>query len=60
MKLLTGKCKKEFEKWLHTDPIASNEYYGVIVMCGNKLHNLPLSMQFGVIQDFAESKGTNL
>lgn len=51
---LTGKCKSEFEKWLHNhfidNPIPtysqSWNFYG-----------LPEAMQWGIIQDWADSLG---
>ena len=50
---LTGKCKVLFEKW-YNDNVSKNDGY----QHGIKwFYQLPSSMQFGVIQDFADSLG---
>lgn len=54
---LTGKCKKDFEKWFFNN-------YGIeeasFVREEGGFFNLPQSMQWGVIQDFGDSVGINI
>ena len=47
---LTGKCKYDFESWFKNNKPKDFLFFD----------KLPLSMQFGVIQDFAESKGMTI
>lgn len=57
---LKGKCKIDFDKWFyaqcvngsHLDSLHDNEYF--------KFWKLTDSMQFGVIQDFADSVGIGI
>jgi hypothetical protein len=56
---LTGKCKQDFEAWF------SKEFYASaspnkVAMSVNEFYNLPLSMQFGVIQEWADSVGIDV
>jgi len=53
--MITGKNKEQFERYL-----VSNEIATVVFDDGDYtvlLYDLPLSMQFGVIQDYADSIG---
>ena len=50
--ILTGKCKQDFEEWFNkgvTDKLS----YGTYLL--GRFYGVPLSMQFGVIQEFADS-----
>lgn len=51
---LTGKCKKDFEKWFFNN-------YGIeeasFVRGEGGFFNLPQSMQYGVLVDFFDSVG---
>ena len=54
-KLLTGKCLEDFEQWLR---LASDHRYSeLITIC---FDNFPLAMQWGVILEFADSKGYHI
>tara|TARA_R110000744_G_scaffold157261_3_gene272974 strand:+ start:1033 stop:1347 length:315 start_codon:yes stop_codon:yes gene_type:complete len=44
---LTRKCKKDFDKWFITYKPKNFMFFD----------KLPISMKFGVIQDFADTKG---
>lgn len=48
---LTGKCKQDFEVWINdqTFPQVKGEE--------TEVDQLPVSMQFGIIQEFADSVG---
>ena len=59
---LTGKCKKDFEKWVNDNIKDSKMYNGKYLsfnLDGAYIYfdDLFPSMQFGMIQDFADSKG---
>lgn len=56
MKLLTGKCKEDFEKW-YEDP--KRDYVGLRRKV-QWFYTLSFLMQWGVIQEFADSKGINI
>lgn len=61
MKLLNGQCEKDFNYYLSYFDICEN--HDIIHWKHSNeeiLENLPVSMQFGVIQDFADSKGINI
>jgi hypothetical protein len=47
--MLTGKNKKQFEEWLHSNYYDKEEF-----------DNDPLACQWGVIQDYADSIGYEL
>lgn len=56
---LTGKCKQDFEAWF------SREFYApkipnMTAMSVWEFYKFPLSMQFGVIQEWADSVGYGL
>ena len=51
--MLTGKNRKQFVDWLNTQKNWKDLWYGDII----QLYNLPLSMQFGVVQSYADSIG---
>ena len=53
---LTGKCKEDFLKW-YKDVYSKQEN---IHEDGNSSMLMPQSMQWGVIQDFADSVGVNI
>lgn len=57
MKLLTGKCEKDFRQWLRPDITSDHRYSELITNC---FDDFPLAMQWGVIQDFAISKSFEL
>jgi hypothetical protein len=50
---LTGKCKKEFEKWFRRINIKNNWLL-------NSFYKLPQSMQYGVFVDFFDSVGIHI
>jgi hypothetical protein len=52
---LSGNCKKQFEKWFGCK--TSEDFDGYNAWILDEFYNLPESMQFGVIQDFADSLG---
>lgn len=54
---LTGKAKEKFEKWYFSLPNAMGLNYGTIALTMNRFYCLPESMQWGVIQDWADSIG---
>lgn len=58
---MEGKCKEDFEKWLTNsgDSIGYKVIYGhhESIDVEDVWNNLPESMKFGVIQDFADSVG---
>lgn len=60
--MLTGKCKKDFEKWLWAEQgnvtiqCYSGEYCDSVTVVG-QFEELPLSMQYGVYVDFFDSVG---
>ena len=53
--MLTGKCKKDFEKWLYNNIIYCNvdDVY-------NWFLGVPQSMQYGVYIDFFDSLGIEI
>ncbi|MBD0822630.1 hypothetical protein [Aestuariibaculum marinum] len=52
---LTGKCKKDFEKWYN------EEYFFGVELAFIEIDSLTkLSMQFGVYVDFFDSVGINI
>jgi hypothetical protein len=51
---LTGKAKEQFEKWYYKKMIYSKWW------SEDTFYSLPESMQFGVIQDFADSFGYDI
>ncbi|PHR23580.1 MAG: hypothetical protein COA36_16750 [Desulfotalea sp.] len=60
---LTDKTKKDFEKW-YWDNVAQIELYEIdnrawvqTIEIYDVWQNIPESMQWGVLQDFADSKG---
>jgi len=56
--MLTGKNKEQFEKYL-----VSNEIATVVFDDGDYtvlLYDFPLSMQFGVVQDYVDSIGYSI
>ncbi|WP_417444620.1 hypothetical protein [Joostella sp.] len=64
MKLLTGQCEKDFETWFETYEsntdifdlsFIGGSYIGRSLDLQDVFYNLPISMQFGVIQEFADS-----
>lgn len=65
--LLSGKCREDFYKWaIDRENPKTNDYdYNVCVSGHLKFYTsyflkLPIAMQFGVIQDFADDKGIDL
>ena len=54
---LTGKCKKDFEEWFNKG-VADKTSYGTYLL--GRFYGLHLSMQFGVIQEFADSVGYDM
>ena len=55
MELLTGKCKEDFEKWLREQDYGDTDGFESRIVIKNHLTPFsyyPLSMQFGVYQDF--------
>jgi|SRR5690606_39101586 len=65
--LLSGKCREDFYKWAtdRENPKTNDCDYKICVSGYLKFyryyfHKLPISMQFGVIQDFADDKGIDL
>jgi hypothetical protein len=61
---LTGQTKQAFEKWAmhHYECTMYNGKYLAFTLDGSSVYfdELPDSMQFGVIQDFADSVGHDL
>lgn len=60
---LKGKCKIDFEKWCMRSEYGCKMYNGKYLsfdLDGNDIYfnDLPDSMQFGIIQDFADSVGS--
>ena len=53
---LTGKCKQDFEAWFNKG--VTDNSYGTYLL--GRFYGLPISMQFGVIQDFADSVGIDV
>ena len=53
MELLTGECKKKFESWF----LLSNGYIDLSDRFYMEFSEMPLSFQFGVLEDFFDSKG---
>ena len=56
---LTGKCKQDFEAWF------SREFYAPTIpnmtaMSVWEFYKFPLSMKFGVIQEWADSVGVRI
>lgn len=69
MELLTGQCKKDFQKWLDYDfwdkqqPIIIPDYYDgfdTSIYPSDHFNVLPLSMQWGVFVDFFDSVGIRI
>lgn len=56
MKLLTGKCEKDFKGWF----LLHNGYLSLSDMFYDEFTEMPVSMQWGVIQDFAISNSYEL
>lgn len=63
---LTSKCKEDFEDWIEGRTINTDTIHKVLLLndggwininCTEYFYQLPESMQWGVIQDFADSKG---
>ena len=54
---LTSKAKKLFEAWYLKIPNAMGLNYGTLELTMNRFYCLPLSMQWGIYQDFADSLG---
>ena len=52
---LTGKYKEDFEKWILMDDDSEEYRFGQAL--STNFDQLPLSFQWGVIVDFADSKG---
>ncbi len=50
--MLEGKAKELFDKWMRPSPLEHGRFGQLVT---NTFDNIPLSMQFGVIQDFADS-----
>ena len=50
---LTGGAKEQFDKWFNTHKVYEH-------LCLATFQELPLSMQWGVIQDFSDSLGIEL
>lgn len=59
---LTGKCKQDFEAWLdgQTFPLVKGELTAYDWNDVFDLEHMPVSMQFGVIQEWADSVGINV
>jgi len=55
--MFTGKAKELFEKWMKPNPLEHGRYGQLI---SNTFDSMPLSMQWGVIQDFADSLGQHM
>jgi hypothetical protein len=53
--MLTGKNREQFIDWLHQHMVTQAK--GVPFRFIEQFNNLPLSMQFGVVQDYADSIG---
>lgn len=48
MKLLTGKCKKDFKEWFYL----KNMYISLSDRFYEEFKEMPLTMQYGVMEDF--------
>jgi len=61
--MLTGKNKERFEEWYNTQDVVI-ELEGVLHSNDSgtfvPFYELPLSMQFGVLQDYADSIGVDI
>ena len=56
---LTGKCKKEFEKWILNDDDDSEEYrFGQNL--STNFEKLPSSFKHGVLVDYFDSVGIDI
>ena len=59
--MLTGKNKEQFQKWYNDNNENHNRLSGrfkvLVDYAWVEIENLPLSMQIGVIQDYADSIG---
>lgn len=53
MKLITGKCKEEFHKWFCESEFSDEIHVSDFL-------EIPLPMQWGVILEFADSKGYHM
>lgn len=53
--ILTDKCKEDFGQWLKLS--SDHRYSELITIC---FDNFPLAMQWGVILEFADSKGFHI
>lgn len=57
MELLTGKCKEKFEiyyiKFARKQDFIGDRYYDDTLI--NQFYQLPLAMQYGVIEDFFDN-----
>lgn len=59
--LITGKLKEDFGAWYVEQQVKGiNQDMNTPFIPINAFYQLPLSMQFGVIQDFAISKGKHI
>lgn len=54
--LLTGKCLEDFEIWF----VLNNKHITLSNRFYNEFMEFPISMQWGVILEFADSKGYHM
>lgn len=52
--MFTGKAKELFEEWMRPDPLEHGRFGQLVT---NTFDNMSPSLQWGVIQDFADSLG---
>lgn len=57
MKQLNGKAKEKFESWFARYAFNNGFHKGTGFKVHEKLYNLPESMQWGVVQSYADSEG---
>jgi hypothetical protein len=62
---LTGKCKKDFEKWYYKNHCNSNVKYKNLTREQRNdvfgwFYNISTAFKFGIYQDFFETKGFNI